>query len=248
MTLTNSTISGNIATSTGGGIFVENAEGAFQTEGLVTVINTTVTGNLANEGGGIYIQGGEYRAGTLRKCRNTIIAGNTASLGPDLQGKVNSDGFNFIGDSSNAIISPPHNSDLIGAPGSPIDPLLGPLQNNGGSTLTHAPLPGSPVIDKGHSSGSTTDQRGFVRPVDLPDVPNATGGDGADIGAVEVAGATLGNISTRLRIAPNHDPMIGGFIITGTEAKTVIVRGIGTLLASPGSVSRPNHRGARFLG
>jgi len=53
------------------------------------------------------------------------------------------------------------------------DPLLGPLQNNGGPTLTRALLSVSPAIDKGHSSGSTHDQRGFTRPVDLPNIPTS---------------------------------------------------------------------------
>ena len=70
-----------------------------------------------------------------------------------------------------------------------VDPLLGPLQDNGGPTFTHAPLPGSPVIDAGNNfSGADFDQRGleFLRTVDFSDRPNAAGGDGTDIGAVEV--------------------------------------------------------------
>jgi hypothetical protein len=67
------------------------------------------------------------------------------------------------------------------------DPMLGPLQDNGGPNFTHAPLPGSPVIDKGKSfSASATDQRGFARTIDYV-IPNASGGDGTDIGAVEMA-------------------------------------------------------------
>jgi hypothetical protein len=69
------------------------------------------------------------------------------------------------------------------------DPLLGPLQDNGGPTFTHALLPGSPAIDKGKNfSGATTDQRGpgFVRTFDDVSTANATGGDGTDIGAFEV--------------------------------------------------------------
>ena len=65
--------------------------------------------------------------------------------------------------------------------------MLGPLQNNGGPTLTRALLSGSPAIDKGHSSGSATDQRGRPRPIDNPAIPNAADGDGGDIGAVEVS-------------------------------------------------------------
>ena len=64
--------------------------------------------------------------------------------------------------------------------------MLGPLQNNGGPTLTHALLPGSPAIDRGKNfSGSAADQRGFPRTNDDLSLPNGAGGDGTDIGAVE---------------------------------------------------------------
>ncbi len=61
-------------------------------------------------------------------------------------------------------------------------PHLGPLANNGGLTQTHALLPGSAAIDKGFCVGS--DQRGYRRPVNIPFVPNA--GNTCDIGAFEV--------------------------------------------------------------
>ena len=60
-----------------------------------------------------------------------------------------------------------------------VDPLLGPLANNGGPTLTHQPLPGSPVIDAGDPaipSPPATDQRGFARIF----------GAAVDLGSVEV--------------------------------------------------------------
>src|SRR5439155_12217007 len=63
------------------------------------------------------------------------------------------------------------------------DPLLGPLQDNGGPTLTHALLPGSPAIDQGSSGGLTSDQRGLTRVLDLPEITHVD--DGADIGAAE---------------------------------------------------------------
>jgi len=66
------------------------------------------------------------------------------------------------------------------------DPKLRPLQNNGGPTLTHAPLTNSPAIDKGKNlSGSSTDQRGLPRTANFPGITNAPGGDGTDIGAFE---------------------------------------------------------------
>ena len=51
---------------------------------------------------------------------------------------------------------------------------------------TMAPQYGSPTIDQGKKFGATTDQRGFARTIDNASVPNATNGDGTDIGAVEV--------------------------------------------------------------
>ncbi|PWU21747.1 MAG: hypothetical protein C5B50_00910 [Verrucomicrobia bacterium] len=74
------------------------------------------------------------------------------------------------------------------AKSSPIDPLLGPLQMNGGFTQTHLLLTGSPAIDQGKCFGVHTDQRGHPRPKRRL-VSRAPGGDGSDIGAVETDGA-----------------------------------------------------------
>ena len=46
--------------------------------------------------------------------------------------------------------------------------------------------PTSPAIDKGASFGLTSDQRGVLRPIDFPSIPNAAGGNGSDIGAFEL--------------------------------------------------------------
>ena len=100
-------------------------------------------------------------------------------------GTLTSENFNLIGNNSGVTITPAQFQIRSALPGSPINPMLGPLQNNGGPTLTRALLSGSPAIDKGHSSGLATDQRGFPRTFDQPMIPNATGGDGTDIGAVE---------------------------------------------------------------
>jgi len=60
--------------------------------------------------------------------------------------------------------------------------MLGPLQDNGGLTLSHAPLPGSPVIDRGSNADCTTeDQTGIPRPID----GDADGNADCDIGSIE---------------------------------------------------------------
>jgi hypothetical protein len=97
---------------------------------------------------------------------HSIIAGNgNDGVCLDL---FTSSGFNLIGDNSDCDFTPSI-GDLVGNSSSPIDPLLGPLEDNGGPTLTHALLPGSPAIDAAGSGPAegcyvTVDQRYTPRP------------------------------------------------------------------------------------
>ena len=106
---------------------------------------------------------------------------------PDVAGDFTTQGYNFIGvaDGSSGFVNG-LNGDRIGSSATPLNPLLGQLQDNGGPTFTHALLPGSPAIDQGNSLGLNRDQRGRRRPIDLASVLNAPGGDGSDIGAYEL--------------------------------------------------------------
>lgn len=63
------------------------------------------------------------------------------------------------------------------------------------------PAPGSPAIDAGFAGELATDQRGLPRPVDLPGVDDVPGGDGADIGAVEVQADPDPPAAPRARVA-----------------------------------------------
>ncbi len=168
--ITNSTISGNTSGSVGGAILLNG--------GTLTLTNATITENsAAGAGGGIF-------AGTP-KANNTIIANNSAPNAPDVRATLNSQGYNLIGNTSGMTVTGDETGNIYN-----VNPLLGPLQDNGGSTFTHALLPGSPAIDAGNST-LTTDQRGFMRPVDIPSYPNAA--NGSDIGAFEYQGATPTN-------------------------------------------------------
>lgn len=217
----NSTISGNSADNgLGGGIYF--------TRGLY-VTNSTVCNNTASEGGGV-----KGTLGTAIHVRSTIVAQNNATTSPDVSAQVYSLGYNLIGDPTGAFI----NGSLVGNQLN-VDPLLDVLQYNGGATQTHALLPGSPAINKGLSAGLVTDQRGFIRPIGSGKV-----GDGSDIGAFEVqpttgVSANLGNISTRLRVETGANVLIGGFIVSGTQPKRIIVRAIGPSLPIVGALVDP---------
>ena len=183
LVIQDSTLSGNIA-ALGGGIYLD--DGSLELDNCTIVSNqTTAAGVPSRQGGGIYV----FAPGPLPPVvRSTIIANNSANQGPDVLGAFNSAGYNLIGvGDGSAGFTNGINQDQVGSAGTPLDPLLGPLQNNGGPTPTHAPLSGSPVVDQGFNSfGLANDQRGLPRTVDIACVTNAVGGDGRDIGAVEV--------------------------------------------------------------
>jgi hypothetical protein len=177
LTLINSTVSGN-SSKAGGGLA--------SYEGPVTLANSTVSGNSATSHGG-----GLTNAGPLR-FTNSIVAQNPH--GGDCWfydgALITSQGYNLDSDGSCQLPAP---TDLAG-----VDPLLGPLQDNGGPTLTHALLPGSPALDAipwGTNGCGTTlysDQRWQARP--------QPAGGACDIGAfeVEVAGQAFGGWVTGL--------------------------------------------------
>ncbi len=170
LTLANSTVSGNSSTQWGGGIYT--------VAGTMNVINTTVSGNrTAGEGGGIVSfnatttltnvtitnnrsdfdnsgaegGGGISEIGLSVTLKNTIVAGNfrgasgtTASDIANAGSNVSASSFNLIGTGGSGGLTNVNNNQ-VGVS----NPLLGSLANNGGPTMTHALLPGSPAINAG---------------------------------------------------------------------------------------------------
>ena len=67
-----------------------------------------------------------------------------------------------------------------------VSPQLSTLGNHGGPTQTMLPAGTSPVIDQGHAESGTTDQRGDPRTINVPGLIDPPGGDGTDIGSVEL--------------------------------------------------------------
>lgn len=171
--VTDSTLYGNTAGVDGGGIALDSSGG-----GLVTLGNSTITNNTATTaGGGISVETGSF----LGNLVSTIVALNTATTGPDINttGTIEQESFNLVGNSTGSGLTagnPNAHGSFIGSSTNPINPNLGPLQNNGGPTLTMALLNGSLAIDNGANPLLLNwDQRG----------PDYFRTDGTDIGAYQ---------------------------------------------------------------
>lgn len=142
LSLVNSTVTEN------GGVLNCGAGGIANFEGAMTLTNDTISGNFSDISiGGIV----NFSLGTVQ-LRSTIIAGNMSLqfpplMGADVGGTLTSEGYNLIGDGTNGTITPTV-GDQIGTTTTPIDPKLGPLQNNGGSTETQALLPEARLLTK----------------------------------------------------------------------------------------------------
>lgn len=221
VTVINSTVTRNLLAELGGGIF---------SIGAVTVSNSTIFGNSANFAGGIY-------GDDAVTIRNSIVAGNLDNDGaPEFAvGSSLSVTNSLIGDNSGTGLeptldgAPDGNGNFIGNPDAPIDPLLGPLADNGGPTQTMAMLPNSPALNNG-SNALAVDATGNLLPFDQrgPGFARISGGR-VDIGAFEVI-APMADL--QVKVSPvKPDPVLEGqefsYTITvtnrGPQAATNVV-------------------------
>jgi hypothetical protein len=158
--LTNVTIAANTASSPGGGVYANSGA-----SDVLTIASSTIVDNSAGTAGGIDV------AGTATLVDSIVANNPVLSLsGGDLAGTFTAN-YNLIKTPATASLTGAHN--IIG-----VDPLLGELGMNGGSTPTLLPIPTSPVIDAGDPAFAPPpiyDQRGLPRIVNLV----------IDIGAVE---------------------------------------------------------------
>lgn len=181
--LEQTTFSGNTAGGPGsGGAVNAGALGFGFTQARVEVLSCTIANNNGVSGGGIRTASLSAQATTTTTLRNTLLSGNTGGnlvlgtlTGP---GSVVSQGFN-LSDTAEPLLN--QSGDRTNA-----NAALGPLADNGGGLRTHQLLPGSAAIDAGFNTGLLFDSRGQQRPRDFFNVGNTAGGDGSDIGAVEL--------------------------------------------------------------
>lgn len=171
--MTNCTVSGNqcspvLAGYGGGGILNETNDvgGEYRSSSATLwLTDCTVVSNTAGTGPGGGIQNTN---GGVTYATDTIIADN---LPADFAGVVDSAAYNLIKNTNGCTLTGNLTGNLYG-----VDPLLGPLENNGGLVNTHALLTGSPAIDAGPANAAPNfDERGVSRPQGAAD----------DIGAFE---------------------------------------------------------------
>ncbi len=189
------TPSGTPGQGRGGGVMV--AAGRHDFNGV-----TFANNNSTHNGGSLFVG---YSTNAEAYLESTIMAGSPAfhcDVGPSGPAII-SQGFNLVTDNS------------CGGIAAGPSPQLGLLADNGGPTETMALPKSSPAIDAGLRSASLqsaigvtvtsdiTDQRGLQRPFDFADEPNASGGDGSDIGAFELqTGSGPGTKSISLEAKP----------------------------------------------
>ena len=192
LTMINCTVTGNVCPWLGGGI---------ANNGSLTLKSCTITKNWQYGAGPPHAQG--VRASGPTTIQNTIIAGNGTAPGqPEYEGVLTSLGHNVIGLNGD----PPHTAatgDQVKVTAAQV--ALAPLANNGGPVPTHALQAGSVAIDQGNSDGLTSDERGSPRPCDDPAIANATGGDGADVGAFEILGTCATPNDPPVAVADSYD-------------------------------------------
>lgn len=220
VTITNSTISGNSVNGNGGGISNLALNASMAT---LTTTNCTISGNLAQVGGGIYNEAFDASADATLTITNTTLSDNSAnyngggisnfgeaaglelgssifnagSLGENIfnyAGSVTSLGYNLSSDNGGGYLTGP--GDQINT-----DPMLGPLQDNGGPTFTHALLPNSPAIDTGDPNFTPPpfyDQRG-------PGFDRVVNGR-IDVGSFEIQAAPTPRPAHTPRLRPTPAP------------------------------------------
>lgn len=183
-----STISGNSALNSGGGVF---------NNGSMLIANSTIANNTASIKGGGFYQGSSTDSTVVEE---SLIAANISPIGFDFasdSGFVGSNDYNFIGiDDLNNF--PASSNDLVGTSATPLNANLVALQNNGGFTLTHSFMDGSPALNAANPANSDVDQIG-----------QGVFGGRRDIGAFECQSCSAigveenGSVASQITVYPN---------------------------------------------
>jgi hypothetical protein len=171
-TITDATITGNNALNNAGGNNGGGIDAGTAFTGDLVLLNDTINANFATNGGGIFWAG---TTGSHVVVENSILAANIGQTGLDANnpaGTFTDRGGNLLGVSGDGNTGFGDATTQTGTLANPLDPMLGPLQNNGGPRIgapgdwivlqTEAPETGSPAIGRGILAlAPAADERGF---------------------------------------------------------------------------------------
>lgn len=220
LNLNNSTVSRNVSGYKAAGIWnITATDAATNTGFAIANINfSTIAENFIpfrGEAGGVFneLTRPQPAMRTLR-LKNSVIANNDSGnngYAPDIEGQFLSQGYNLIENTEGAGFTPTV-GDTTG-----IDPSLGALGLNGGTTLNYLPNPGSPLIDRipnGVNGCGGFDQRGVSRPADS----DMNGVAACEKGSTErVSAPTAASVSVTGRILSSSGRGIINAVVVMTD-------------------------------
>lgn len=230
----NSTFSGNIADRSGGAI---NHIGTALTLTNCTVTANLADsiGNGFGEGGGLFASTGKpaaLRNTVVALNFDTPVNAGAGNIHPDISGPVSSQGNNFFGNVTGASgVTNGNSGDIAGTGAVPKDPRIGPLADNGGPTLTHLPKAQSQLLDAGSNDGVTMALFGDVpqdqRGTDATPFERILDGNGdtdavVDIGAVEFVPTTPVYTSTPVLAVNEDEPYSYAIAATDEDQEEVL--------------------------
>ena len=244
--LTNSTVSGN------------RAGGIHNNMGILTINNSTVSENVLAAccvpagciGGGTCRKGeGIYMSGGTTTLRSSIVSGNFGLEILVSEGSITANNYNVFGHSgkSNAEafygFSPGTkdvNATSDGDTPTALEAILSPLADNGGYTLTHALVAGSPAIDWDPTCSTelTADQRGYIRPV----------GAGCDAGAYEYGAVPVFTVTPNVDTGGSITPDTAQVVTEGSTASFTVTPDTGYTIddAVGGTCPEGNWNGSTY--
>lgn len=218
LNLNNTTVSRNSAIALAGGIYnnFANNSGLAITNINFSTISENFIDSSSGEGGGIvnFRHAPEEQNVSTLRLKNSVVANNKVGINgfaPDIEGFFESQGYNLIKNPQGAWFVPTE-GDVIR-----IDPLLGALGLNGGTTLNYLPNPNSPLIDRipnGVNGCGGFDQRGVSRPADS----DGNGVAACEKGSTERASApTAASVSVTGRILSSSGRGIANAVVAMTD-------------------------------
>ncbi|MBI3864215.1 MAG: Ig-like domain repeat protein [Planctomycetia bacterium] len=249
-TVINCTITGNSAGSSGGGFINSN---------IATVVDSTIARNYSSLGGGIYNPFSTITLSGTIVAQNSVSAVNLASRDWGGSAAAAASSYNLIGDGTNSGLVNGVNHNLVGTAASLLNPLLGPLANNGGPTQTMALLPGSLAIDAGSNALPVDPITGLPLPYDQRGAGfNRIVGAAADLGAFEVPlftpvtatvsapGVTYGqNGLVTVTVAPSNATGILSLFVDGSSTAvgthTLVAADLGSFTFDVGILNAGTH-------